>query len=112
MTRRKTLVDVLFTICLTRFSNENWKIKKSLIAKSGSGKTLALVEKAEHSIILFPRVLSEKDPIIECNLLHELLHIGFDLDSDYEPYIYWLERYMWRKLTVEQKSTLSEMVNR
>jgi len=44
MKHRKTLVDVIFGICLTKFTEDGWKIKKSLIAKSGVGKTLAHID--------------------------------------------------------------------
>jgi hypothetical protein len=110
--RRKTLVDVLFTICLTRFVDDGWKLKKSLIARSGAGKTLATTDAEGKAITLCPKIIGENDPPLEMTLLHELIHVGFNLEGkwDINGVTYWLERYMWRKLTVEQKATLTKMI--
>jgi len=61
---------------------------------------------------MFPRVMDEKDPPLEMTLLHELLHIGLDLDASYDAngVTYWLEKYVWRKLSVEQKAILTGML--
>lgn len=113
MPRKRTrLVDVIFEICLKKYEDEDWSIKKNLNAQIGAGKTLATIDEDSSTIIMYPRVLSEKDPPLEQTLLHELLHIGMDLDGEYDGsgVTYWLEQYLWRRLTVEQKAVLTKML--
>jgi hypothetical protein len=112
--RRRTLVDVLFYICCKKFDSEGWSIKKEMTARVGTGKTLAHLDEEEMQVVMFPRVMGDgdPDPPLEMTLLHELIHIGLDLDGDYdgEGITYWLERYIWKRLTVEQKAILTKML--
>ena len=119
---RLRLVDLLFDICLTKWQLEGWRIKKNL-RPPASNTCLATIDEEELVVEMFPHE-PKKHPPLEQTLLHELLHIGLDLDGLWDRRLlndlwnedakkgttYWLERYLWRRLTQQQKDILTHLL--
>lgn len=110
-TKRRTLVDILLFICLDKFKNDGWTIIKNLQGSTAKRKLLAETTWETKTIEIFP--VLQGDPPPEQSLLHELIHIGLDLGKEYDTnnITYWLERYMWKRLSGEQKEILKGMLD-
>lgn len=119
---RTTITDVLFDICLTKWTLEEWTLRKELRPPVGNDN-LATCDDEELEVVLYPHD-AERHPPLEQTLLHELIHIGLDLDGLWDRKLlsanhqehrkrgttYWLEKYLWRRLTQTQKGILTGIV--
>lgn len=119
---RPRLVDLLFDICLWKWHLEGYRINKVLRPPSGNDN-LACIDDEECRVDMFPHD-PKKHPPLEQTLLHELIHIGLDLDGTWDMKLlgamwpegkkrgttYWIEKYMWRRLTAAQRQLLTSLL--
>ncbi len=111
--KRRTLVDLLFLICVKKFMDGEWVIKKSLLVNpEKKERLLATTDFTNHVVTMHPKVRGLADPPLEQTLLHELLHLGLDLDEEWDNngVMLALESYIWRRLTPQQKQYLADML--
>jgi hypothetical protein len=106
--KRKSLHAVILDVLLEKWHDGGWAVHYYLQPDRKDPRMLAQVDEDRHLVHLYPH---PADVPPEKTGLHELIHIGLDLDGEKhrEDWAYALEEMMWRRLTKKHKAILHDM---
>lgn len=104
--KRPNIASILFKIAIKRWVDEEWSIRYSLHPNRTNARILATADFNTRIVEVYPHSIGLS---IAKTGLHEICHVGFDLDADREPETYALEEWIWKRLTKKEKQQLVEI---
>ena len=106
--KRLTIANVLFNAFMVRWDAEHWEVHYHLQPKRNEPLLLATVDRDTHTVHMYPHPTGSAP---EQSGLHEVIHIGLGLDGDkqHESWTYYMESWLWKRLTKKQRERLLEI---
>jgi len=103
-----TVATALFEMCLAICRSEGWKVHRHLQPHRRDKRRLGEPGYKQKMIKIYPH---PNDVLPEKTGLHELIHVRFDLSGDPrdEEITYFMEEYLWKRLTKKQKAQLHDI---
>ena len=102
--KRPHIASILLAIALKRWEDDRWTVRYNLHPHKGNPRILAEVDFDSRIADVYPHPAGA--PLARTGL-HEVCHVGFDLDGDNETEAYALEEWIWKRLTKKERGKLS-----
>mgnify|MGYP001563553395 FL=1 len=108
MTRSDPMANLLFDIFYAKWERDGWSIVKHVeFDGKNLERLLGLVDIYNHEVHIYPHSKADDGPI-EKTTLHEMIHVGADLDGEFDDngMVNRLEKYLWKRINENRRDIL------